>query len=67
MVDGYTGILGLIVLVIDIWAIITTINSNATTGKKVFWTVIILLLPVIGVIFWFFLGPRSASPNIPSS
>jgi len=50
---------GLIVLVADIWAIINIFQSTADTGKKVVWTVVVFLLPVIGFILWFFLGPRT--------
>jgi hypothetical protein len=54
------GILGLLILAIDVWAIVTIIQSGAATGAKVLWIVLILLLPVVGVILWFLLGPRSA-------
>ncbi len=53
------GILGFIILIADIWAIVNILQSGATTGMKVFWTVVVLLLPVIGLIAWFFLGPKS--------
>lgn len=51
---------GLIVLVADIWAIVNIILSPATTGRKVLWTVLVLLLPVFGFIIWFFAGPKKA-------
>jgi hypothetical protein len=51
---------GLIVLVADIWAIVNIFTSSATTGRKVLWTVLVLLLPVLGFIIWFFLGPKKA-------
>lgn len=51
------GLLGLIILIVDIWAIIKTLESNAGTGAKVLWVVVILLLPVLGLILWFLLGP----------
>lgn len=49
---------GLLVLIADIYAIIKTLDSSASTGSKVLWIILILLLPVLGVIFWFFAGPR---------
>jgi hypothetical protein len=52
------GLFGLILLIVDIWAIIKTVDSRATTGIKVLWVVVILLLPLVGLILWFFLGPR---------
>jgi hypothetical protein len=54
-----SGIFGLILLVADIWAIVSTFQSTATTGKKVFWIVLILLLPFIGFIVWLIAGPKS--------
>jgi len=54
-----TGIVGLLILILDIWAIINTLGASASMGSKLLWIVLILLLPVIGVILWFFMGPRS--------
>jgi hypothetical protein len=51
------GLLGLIILIADIWAIVKTLESSATTGIKVLWVVVILMLPVLGLILWFILGP----------
>lgn len=53
------GLLGLIVLVLDIWAIVNIFQSSASTGSKVLWIVLVLVLPVIGLILWFLLGPKS--------
>ena len=52
------GLFGLIILVLDVWAIIKVIGSSAGTGSKVIWVVLILLLPVLGVILWFLFGPK---------
>lgn len=56
-----TGILGLIILVLDIYAIIQVIGSGASTGGKVLWVLLILILPLLGLIIWFFAGPRGAA------
>jgi hypothetical protein len=53
-----TGILGLLVLVASIYAIVKTVQSSAETGGKVLWVLIILLLPLLGVILWWFMGPK---------
>lgn len=55
-----TGIFSLLLLIVDIWAIVNVVQSRASTGWKVFWVVLILLLPLLGLIIWFFAGPRSA-------
>lgn len=54
---NYSPILGLIVLIADVYAIVMIVQSSAGTGEKVIWSVAILLLPVIGVIVWFLAGP----------
>jgi len=54
------GLYGLIVLVADVWALINIFQSSADTGKKVLWTVLVILLPVLGFVLWFFLGPKTA-------
>jgi hypothetical protein len=32
-------------------------GSNADTGKKILWVVIVALFPLVGLIIWFFIGP----------
>jgi len=55
---GDNGLLGLLILIGDVWAIINIFQSSASNGKKLLWTVVVLVLPVLGLILWFFLGPR---------
>ena len=55
-----TGIGGIILLALDIWALIGTIGSNETTIKKVIWVLVILFLPLLGFIAWLLFGPRSS-------
>ena len=55
-----TGLGGLIILILDIWAIVSIIGSSASTGSKVLWTLLVLLLPVVGFLIWLVAGPRSA-------
>jgi hypothetical protein len=50
---------GVLVLIADIWAIVNIMQSGADTTKKVLWTVLVILLPVLGFILWYFFGPRT--------
>ena len=52
------GLLGLIVLIADVWAILKIFQSSASTGSKVIWTVIILVLPIVGLLLWYLAGPK---------
>ena len=31
---------------------------SAANEKKLLWTIVVVLLPVLGLILWYFLGPR---------
>ncbi|SDO75981.1 Phospholipase_D-nuclease N-terminal [Lutimaribacter pacificus] len=53
-----TGLGGLILLALDIWAIVSVVGSATTTGKKVLWVLLILILPLLGFIIWLIAGPR---------
>ncbi len=55
------GILGLLVLIADIYAIVKIWGSSASTGAKVLWTLLILVLPVVGFIIWLVAGPKGGS------
>ena len=50
--------LGLIHLVIVIYALVKIVQSGASTGAKVLWIVIVLVLPILGLILWLLLGPK---------
>ena len=52
------GLFGLLLLIADIWAIVKTVQSGASTGAKVFWVVVILILPLLGLILWLIFGPK---------
>jgi len=55
---GYGGILGILILAGDIWAIINIFQSSVSNEKKLLWILAVVLLPLLGLILWFFLGPR---------
>lgn len=53
-----SGIVGLLILIGDIWAILNIVQSSVSTGKKLVWILLVLLLPLLGLIIWFLAGPR---------
>ncbi len=52
-------ILGIIIFALDVWAIASVINTNETTGTKILWIALIAILPVLGLIIWYFAGPKA--------
>ncbi len=55
------GLGGLIILALDIWAIVSIVGSASSTGKKVLWCLLVLILPILGFIIWLVAGPRSST------
>ena len=58
------GIFGLLILIADIYALVKTWSSGASTGSKVLWSLLILLLPVVGLIIWFIAGPKGSTASV---
>src|SRR5262245_48576370 len=58
MLSMQGGLIGLAILVLDVYCIIRVLGTTASTGTKVLWVVIILILPVLGPILWFLFGPK---------
>ena len=53
---GYP-ILWLLVTILDIIAIVSILKSGADTGTKLLWIILVILLPVLGMILYFVMGP----------
>lgn len=56
---GYNGLIGVLVLAGDIWAILNILQSSVSNEKKLIWIIAVVLLPVLGLVLWYFLGPRN--------
>ena len=54
---GFSGIGGLVILILDIYAIVMILQSSAKGAQKLIWFLIVFLLPLIGLIIWYFAGP----------
>jgi hypothetical protein len=52
-----TGIGGLIILIADIYAIVMILQSSTKSIEKLIWSLVVFLLPLIGLIIWYFAGP----------
>lgn len=56
-----SGIFGLLILLADIYAILNIAQSSATNGSKALWILVVLVLPILGLVLWYFLGPGGRS------
>ena len=53
-----TGLIGLVILVLDIIAIVDLFKNTKDTGKKILWLILILILPLIGMVLYFLMGKK---------
>jgi succinate dehydrogenase/fumarate reductase cytochrome b subunit len=56
---GFNSLLGVLILIGDIWAIMNIFQSPVSNEKKLIWIIAVVLLPLLGLILWYFLGPRN--------
>jgi len=56
---GY-GIVGLIVFILDIIALISVLGGRGSVGHKLLWTLLILVLPLLGMILYYLIGRSGA-------
>ncbi len=56
LIHGVQFLFGIVLLILDIWAIIDVITSHKTAGVKVLWILLILFLPLVGLIIYAILG-----------
>ncbi|WP_374213213.1 PLD nuclease N-terminal domain-containing protein [Psychromarinibacter sediminicola] len=59
-----SGIGGLILLALDIYALVQIFSSRASTGKKVLWSLGVIVFPLLGFIIWLLFGPRGAERHV---
>ena len=51
-----SSLIGVLILVLDILVIVSVLTGSGTTGHKILWTAIILLLPLVGLVLYALLG-----------
>ena len=52
-------IVGIITLLLVIWALIGILQSGASPIEKLIWVIIILVIPLVGFLIWYLIGPGS--------
>ncbi|MBK5006798.1 PLDc N-terminal domain-containing protein [Pseudomonas sp. S32] len=50
--------LAVIILLVDLWAIVSVFRSDKADTTKALWALVLLALPVIGLGIWGVWGPR---------
>ena len=58
------GIVGILILIADIYAIYQILTSGTSILGKVIWVLVVIILPVLGFIAWLIAGPRGNSARV---
>jgi len=53
VIETLSGILAVVVLVLDVLAIVQVWRTRIELGRKIIWSLVIVLLPVVGLVMWF--------------
>ena len=56
-----TGIIGILILVLDIVAIIDILGGSGSAQHKIIWFLVVFFLPVLGMILYFLIGKNHAT------
>ncbi|MDA8361749.1 MAG: PLDc N-terminal domain-containing protein [Gammaproteobacteria bacterium] len=59
------ALLGTVVIVLDVVAIISILFGAASVGHKVFWTLVVLIFPLVGMIVYYLIGRSPRDAQIP--
>jgi hypothetical protein len=54
----------LAIFVLDLVALVSLLKSTVDTSTKILWVLLILLLPLFGMLLYFFLGPGKRKRTI---
>lgn len=60
MLPTTLSLVGVVILLLDIFAIVSVLLGSSGAMRKVIWIVVILVLPVIGMVLYFLIGRSSA-------
>ena len=53
------GLVGLIILILDIVALVGLWKGAKETGKKILWSLLILIAPLVGLVIYYPLGRKA--------
>jgi hypothetical protein len=60
MIPTAISLVGAVVLLLDIFAIVSVLLGSSGVMRKLLWIALILLLPILGMVLYFLIGRTSA-------
>ena len=63
MLPTTLSLVGAVVLLLDIFAIVSVLLGSSGVMRKLLWIVLILLLPIVGMVLYFLIGRSPADAH----
>ncbi|MEN6494279.1 MAG: PLD nuclease N-terminal domain-containing protein [Thermoguttaceae bacterium] len=60
MLPTTLSLVGTVILLLDIFAIVSVLLGSSEVMRKVLWIAMILLLPIVGMVLYFLIGRNAA-------
>jgi hypothetical protein len=60
MIPTAISIVGTVILLLDVFAIVSVLLGSSAVMRKLMWIAVILLLPIVGMLLYFLIGRTSA-------
>ncbi|MEX0724700.1 MAG: PLDc N-terminal domain-containing protein [Planctomycetaceae bacterium] len=58
------SLLGAVILILDIFAIVSVLLGSSSVMRKIMWIAIVLVLPVIGMVLYFLIGRNAFDAQV---
>ena len=58
------SLVGAVILILDIFALVSVLLGNSGAVRKLIWIALILLLPIVGMVLYFLIGRSPADARI---
>jgi hypothetical protein len=60
LTSGNLGFFGVVLLILDFYALFHIFQSNREPFNKALWTAVVVFMPFVGLLIWGFAGPRAS-------
>jgi hypothetical protein len=64
MLPTTMGLVGTVILLLDIFAIVSVLLGSSQVMRKLLWIAVILLLPLVGMVLYFLIGRSGADARL---
>jgi hypothetical protein len=63
MIPTTISLVGTVILLLDIFAIVSVLLGSSEVVRKLLWVAVILLLPIVGMVLYFLIGRSAAEAH----